>query len=107
MRLKIHVDGLPHEEGAIYVKLMQSEEDSVSIVAVNSRGEEIEDETRPAFGSWLLTLTQNGTVALAPAVFPELGFSQDHNGRIALDPYCEAQAAKHARYDGKSLTRVK
>lgn len=107
MKLAIHIDGLPHEEGAVYLKLMQLEEGSVSVVAVNERGEDIMDDTRWELGSWLLTLTQNGTVALTPAVFPELGFALDHDGRICLDPYCEAQAIKHARVDGRRPTLIK
>lgn len=108
MKLAIHIDGLPHEEGTVYLKLVSTaDEGSVAVIAVNERGEDIYDEARPGLGSWLLTLTANGTLAPSPAVFPELGFDLDHDGRISLDPYCEAQAIKHARIDGKRPILVK
>ncbi len=106
MKIKIH-DGSPHEPDCVYLRLVQADPNHIVVGVVDDSGEMILDNARFEYGSALLTITEKGQVALSPAVFPEMGFDLDHDGRIKLDPFCEGMAAKHGRFDGKRAVRIK
>jgi hypothetical protein len=100
MRLKID-DGSPHEPGVVYLRLTEAEPDHIVLEAVYDYGELPAEDVLFLPGGGLLTITGEGHVALSPNIDPELGFPLDHDGRLTLDQYCEAQTAKRGKYQGK------
>jgi hypothetical protein len=106
MRIKIE-DGSPHEDGCVYLALREIEPNHIMLEAVGPGGAPLLDNDRWDMGGGLLTITGKGKVALGPAIFPELGFPLDRDGRLTLDEYVEAQTATRARYAGQRIKQVK
>lgn len=101
MRMKIE-DGSAHEPGVVYLRLVEAEPDHIVLEAVYDYTTDLPPEQALYLpGGALLTVTAKGQVALSPNVDPELGFDLDHDGRVRLDEYCEAQAARHGKFQGK------
>lgn len=99
--MKIKVDtGGPYEPGTVYLRLLETDPDHVMLEAVYDYGSVTEDTVHLP-GGGLLTVTAEGRVALSPNVDPDLGFPLDHDGRLKLDEYAEAQTAKRGRFQGK------
>ena len=94
MKLKID-DGSPHEPGVVYLRLVEAEPDHIVLEAVYDYTE-TDDIFAP--GGGLLTITGQGRVALAANIDPDLGFALDHDGRLKLDDFVEAQTARRGAY---------
>lgn len=105
MRLKID-DGSPHEPGIVYLRLVETDPDHVMLEAVYDYGDLLPEEAVYLPGGGLLIVTAEGYVALSPKVDPALGFPLDHDGRLQLDGYAEAQTAKRGLYQGKRAVLV-
>ncbi len=102
MRLRIHEDGVPHEDGVIYLGLVSPNEREVILAAVDANGDILLDADSERHGGGILTIHDGGYLALSPAVMPCLGFHLDIDGRICLDPKTEAETARRAqRFGGK------
>ena len=96
MKLKIDTGG-PYDPGTIYLRLVETDPDHVALEAVYDYGDDPDaDIFLP--GGGLLTITAEGTVSLSPNVDPALGFPLDHDGRLTLDGYSEAQTARRGKY---------
>jgi hypothetical protein len=94
-------DGSPHEPGYVYLRLTETDPGHIMLEAVYDYSTDLpDDEAVYLPGGGLLTITPNGNVALGPNIDPALGFDLDHDGRLKLDPYCEAQTAKRGKYLG-------
>lgn len=100
MKLKVD-DGTPHEPGVVYLRLVETDPDHIMLEAVYDYGDLPPDDAIYLSGGGLLTVTAEGKVALSPKVDPALGFPLDHDGRLKLDEYSEAQTAKRGRFQGK------
>jgi hypothetical protein len=99
-KLKIE-DGSPHEPGVVYLRLVETDPDHVMLEAIYDYGGADAEDALYLPGGGLLVITAEGRVALSPNVGPELGFPLDHDGRLQLDAYCEAQTARRAKSIGK------
>lgn len=101
MRFKIH-DGSPHEPDTIYLGLIEADPGNVMLAVVDQDGRCLTDPDNEVHGGALLIVTNEGRIALSPAVMPSLGIDLDVDGRIKLDPYTERITAQRAqRYGGK------
>jgi hypothetical protein len=96
-------DGSPHEPGVVYLRLVETDPGYIMLEAVYDYGD---DPAASIYlpGGGLLTITPNGSVALSPNIDPALGLELDHDGRLKLDPYSEAQTARRGRLQGKRAT---
>lgn len=104
MRIRIE-DGSPREPGIIYLRLVEMDPNHIGLEAVYDYSTALPDEQAIYLpGGGLLTITAEGRIALSPAVDPALGFPLDHDGRLMLDEYCEAQTAKRGKFQGKGAT---
>lgn len=99
MKLKID-DGSVREPGTVYLRLVETDPDHVMLEAIYDYGDLSPEDAVFLPGGGLLTITSVGRVALSPNVAPELGFELDHDGRLKLDEYVEAQTAKRGMYQG-------
>ena len=93
--MKIKIDnGGPYEPGMVYLRLVETDPDHVMLEAVYDYvGSVVTDP-----GGGLLTITAEGRIARSPHIDPDLGFPLDHDGRLVLDEYCEAQTARRGAY---------
>lgn len=106
MKLKIE-DGSPHEPGVVYLRLVEADPDHIALEAIYDYSSDLSPEEAVHLpGGGLLTITAEGYVALSPNVDPALGFPLDHDGRLKLDSYCEAQTAKRGRLYGKRAVAI-
>lgn len=106
MKLKID-DGSPMEPGVVYLRLVETDPGHIAIEAVYDYATDLPPEEAIYLpGGGLLVITAEGRVALSPNIDPQLGFPLDHDGRLQLDSYCEAQTAKRGRYQGKRAVLV-
>ena len=106
MKLKIY-DGSPMEPGVVYLRLIETDPDHIGVEAVYDYTTDLPPEEAVYLpGGGLLTITAEGYVALSPNVDEALGFPLDHDGRLQLDSYCEAQTARRGRYQGKRARLV-
>lgn len=106
MKLKIY-DGSSREPGVVYLRLVETDPDHIAIEAVYDYTTHLPPEEAVYLpGGGLLVITAEGRVALSPNVDPALGFPLDHDGRLQLDGYCEAQTARRGRYQGKRAVLV-
>jgi hypothetical protein len=105
VKIKIE-DGSPHEPGTVYLRLVETDPNHIMLEAVYDYGESPSEESIYLPGGGLLVITEGGNVALSPNVDPALGFPLDHDGRLQLDGYCEAQTARRGRYQGKRAVLV-
>ena len=100
-------DGSPHQPGVIYLRLIETDPGHIAIEAVYDYSTDLPPEEAIYLpGGGLLVITAEGRVALSPHVDPDLGFPLDHDGRLQLDAYCEAQTARRGRYQGKRAVLV-
>jgi hypothetical protein len=100
MKLKIY-DGSPPEPGVVYLRLVETDPNHVMIEAVYDYGNQPEEEAIYLPGGGLLTITEDGRVSLSPNVDAAIGFELDHDGRLKLDEYSEAQTARRGLFAGK------
>lgn len=106
MKLKID-NGSPRESGVVYLRLKETDPGHIMLEAVFDYRTDLPDEHAIFMaGGGLLTVTAEGRIALSPNIDPDLGFPLDHDGRLQLDGFCEAQAAKHGRHQGKRAVLV-
>jgi hypothetical protein len=96
MRLKID-NGGPYEPGTVYLRLIETDPDHIGLEAVYDYGTDPEGSIYLPGGN-LLTITAEGTVSLSPNINPALGFPLDHDGRLTMDGYSEAQTARRGKY---------
>jgi len=100
MKLKID-DGSPREPGVVYLRLVETDPDHICLEAVFDYANDLPlEEAIFLPGGGLLVITADGRVALSPNIEPALGFPLDHDGRLQLDSYCEAQTAKRGKFQG-------
>jgi hypothetical protein len=104
-KLKIE-DGSPHEPGVVYLRLVETDPGHIMLEAVYDYDDD-PDASIYLPGGGLLTITPNGNVSLGPNIDPELGFELDHDGRLKLDAYSEAQTARRGKYQGKRAQIVR
>lgn len=105
--MKIKIDnGAPYEPGVVYLRLVQTDPGHVMLEAVYDYGAFPDVDALCMPGGGLLVITAEGRVALSPNIDPDLGFPLDHDGRLQLDGFCEAQTAKRGRYQGKRAALV-
>lgn len=102
-KLKIE-DGSPHEADTIYLRLVETDPGHIMLEAVYDYGDLSPEDAIYLPGGGLLVVTAEGRIALSPNVDPALGFPLDHDNRLQLDGFCEAQTAKRAQYLGKRAT---
>lgn len=101
MKLKID-NGPPYDRGVVYLRLTETDPDHILLEAVYDYDNDLPPEHAMYLpGGGLLTVTAEGHVALSPRVDPDLGFPLDHDGRLMLDAYGEAQTAKRGRFKGR------
>lgn len=105
MKLKVD-NGGPYEQGVVYLRLLETDPDHIMLEAVYDYGDLPPEDAIELPGGGLLTITAEGRVSLSPKVDPALGFDLDHDGRLKLDPFSEAQTAQRGRYKGKRATLV-
>lgn len=100
-------DGSPHQPGVIYLRLVETDPGHIAVEAVYDYTTDLPPEEAVYLpGGGLLVITADGYVALSPNIDPALGFPLDHDGRLQLDSFCEAQTAKRGRYQGKRAVLV-
>ena len=101
MKLKVDTGG-PYEPGTVYLRLTETDPDHVMLEAVYDYDDNLPAEEAIWLpGGGLLTITAEGRVALGPRIDPALGFPLDHDGRLMLDEFAEAQTAKRGRLQGR------
>lgn len=97
-QMKIKIDnGGPYDADTVYLRLVETDPNHVMLEAVYDNGEPSDDSIFLP-GGGLLIVTAAGRIALSPNIDPALGFELDHDGRLKLDDYCEAQTARRGAY---------
>jgi hypothetical protein len=97
MKIKIDTGG-PYDADTVYLRLIETDPNHVMLEAVYDYGGMQSDEDIFLPGGGLLTITADGRVSLSPKIDPALGFELDHDGRLKLDEYTEAQTARRGAF---------